>query len=511
MAKKYSKNLENFVKNWKRNSDLAFVSKLQKKFPNAEVFLVGGMVRDIALGRDSKDYDLVVRNVLGKKLMEYLASVGDVNLVGKKFGVYKFYPKGKKIERQKNKKKIEAIDIALPRTEKSLGSGKYRDFTIVSDYKLPIEKDLQRRDFTINAMALRLSSGVNAQKLGIVDPFLGLQDIEKKVIRTVGKPKDRFAEDYSRMLRAVRFACQLDFEIDAYTWKAVKSLMPKIVSKSNGVQIVPNEIIAKELVKAFEKNPLWALELFDKCGAIKILIPELLKMKKSPQPEEFHTEGDVWEHTKLVIDNLYSKKFQKEFSIRNPQSAISNELLWAALFHDVGKPYTLTMTDRVRNNGHDTKGAEIFSKVSRRLKLTNAGMDSSVAEKIIARHMIPTQAKQMKETTLEKIFFNAEFPGDELLMLIFADISATIPLSGKPDYSSYRIIKKRVELLRKKTKNKKTLPKELLDGNEIMKILGTTPGSLIGDVKQYLRELQLKGSVRSKNQATVLIRKKYKK
>jgi poly(A) polymerase len=524
---KYLKNLEKFLKVWDKNPNLEFIKKLQKQFPKAKIYLVGGMVRDLALGRQSIDYDFVVAGVPKKRLELALAKMGKVDLVGKTFGVYKFKPR--------NFKQAEAIDIALPRTEHAFGTGGYRDVKVKSDWRLPIEKDLERRDFTINAMALKLqitnykSQITNKFKIQnskpvLIDPHGGLADLKKQKIRAVGKPEERFKEDYSRMLRAIRLACQLNFDIEPKTWKAIKKSIKNLNKKSvdnldreirpknktpkkNKSWVVPREVIAKELVKAMAENPARALELLDKSGAIKVLMPELLKMKKCPQPKIFHSEGDVWQHTILALQKLSSLKFKKEF----PNQPISNEVIWGILFHDIAKPYTKTVTDRIRFNEHDIKGAKMFIKIAERLRLSSTGLNIEKVATIIKKHLLPTHSKvnAMKETTIEKYFFNEQFPGKDLLMLIYADILATIPPSGKPDFKSYKKLKKRILDLKKKAKIRRKqaeLPPELLDGYEIMKVLKIKPGPKIGKIKEQLREAQLEGEIKTKKEAREFIK-----
>ena len=218
MTKNQQKLLNNLAIKLRRNKAFAFLWQLQKKYPKAEVYLVGGAVRDALLGvAEIKDYDFVVRNVKAKELQKFLARLGKVNLVGKNFGVLKFAPKSVSTG------KLEAFDIALPRTERAIKkSGAHRDFKIYSSPTLSIEKDLQRRDFTINAMAFDL------QKKELIDLFNGVKDLQKKVIRTVGKADERFKEDLARVLRALRFSCQLGFKIEAKTWLSVKKLVKHV-------------------------------------------------------------------------------------------------------------------------------------------------------------------------------------------------------------------------------------------------------------------------------------------
>ena len=204
-AEQAKNNLRNFILK-KEDADFwQIVHTLTSIFPKAQIYLVGGMARDIALGKPSNDYDFVIKNIQPDILETQLKNNGDAELVGKTFGVFKWRPKGLKKE----------IDIALPRTDHALGTGGYKDVKIQSDPSLPIEKDLERRDFTINAIAVNLIDG------SIIDPFGGLADIEKNILKTVGSPEKRFQEDYSRLLRCLRFACQLNYEPEAKTKSAL--------------------------------------------------------------------------------------------------------------------------------------------------------------------------------------------------------------------------------------------------------------------------------------------------
>jgi poly(A) polymerase len=476
-------------------------TKLVRRFPAAEVFLVGGPVRDLLLGKEIKDYDLLVRNVPAKKLAAFLKTQGKVNLVGRSFGVYK-------LKLPATGYRLPAIDVALPRTEHSLHhTGGYRDFKVQSDYQLPLATDLSRRDFTINAMAYNLLTKK------IADPFSGLEDLDKKIIRAVGQPEKRFKEDYSRLLRAIRFAVQLNFQIEKQTWAALKKLTPKINQRQASEFTVPRETIAKELLKAFCSNPPRALELLNQSGLIKQLMPELLKMKGCDQPDNWHTEGDVWQHTVLCLKNLNSKKFQQQFS-----NQPSINLILGLLFHDLGKPYTIQTpakhgTDRIRFNEHDTIGAQKTKAICERLKLS-AYKDKAIdcdPEKVtwlVQRHMLTVHGKiaQMKNTTLEKYFFS-DRPGQDLLALIFVDALSTIPQKDAVYLDHYSELKARLQKLAKLQKiGKKILPRLILDGHEIMKILKIKPGPQIGQVMTLLREEQLKGKIKNKTQAKKFIK-----
>ncbi|MDO8435147.1 MAG: RNA nucleotidyltransferase, partial [bacterium] len=246
------------------------VVAVQRAASEGSVYLVGGVVRDLFLGRAVGDVDVVVAGVPLETLSERLEKVGRTDLVGKRFGVIKFtLPDG------------PTLDIALPRTEHALsGSGHRRDFAVDFDPNLPIERDLERRDFTVNAMAARLE---HDGSVALVDAFGGREDLERKRIRAVGDPGTRFGEDFSRMLRGIRFACELGFEIEPVTWRAIQEHMAHLEDKdASGDFIVPREVVAKELLRALLGNPPAAFDLFDTSGAFRVLIPELYAMQGCP-------------------------------------------------------------------------------------------------------------------------------------------------------------------------------------------------------------------------------------
>lgn len=512
-----------------KEKNFVFFKELREKFPKAEVYLVGGAVRDLFLNRPTKDYDFVVRKVKAKDLEEFLADKGTVNLVGQTFGVFKFIPRGElgaSSSEAREMTKGAEIDIALPRKDFSLGTGGYRDVEIQSEPDLNIEQDLGRRDFTINAMAVKLFNGARPK---IVDPFKGRKDLKNKVIRAVGSPNDRFKEDYSRMLRALRFACQFDFDIEDKTWKAIKNKIkglneisrklelasrgrvaePEIIER----RVVPYEIIAKEFLKSFYADPVQAFDLYDQSGAFEQIMPEILKMKACPQPEQFHTEGDVWEHTRLVLEKLYSNEFKQHFK----DEPHSKELVIAALFHDIGKPPTLQTpekhgVDRIRADEHDKVGAKIVKKICTRLKLSSpaeAGIDTEKVIWLVQHHQLLAHGKgvKLRPRTIERYFFNPQNPGKDHLKLSFADISATIPPSGRPDFRQYNAVLDQIKEFKKLSPSKKELPQSLLNGDEIMKEFNLKPGRKIGKLKRLVREEQLQQRIKTKDQAIKFLKK----
>ncbi|MBI2474949.1 CCA tRNA nucleotidyltransferase [Candidatus Uhrbacteria bacterium] len=306
---------EEMIQICKSHSALFFVEEFLNDFPNAELFLVGGAVRDILLKRRTKkmDFDFVIRLLEKEKIEEWFESRGKLDFVGKTFGVYKFMPVGH------SHADNPFVDIALPRTEKSSleSCGGYKEFDVQSDAKLPIKKDLSRRDFTINAMAVDMRTGE------LHDPFKGIKDIEQRLIRAVGKPSDRFKEDLSRMLRGVRFASELNFEIEEKTARAIQKqithinytkekLSPEPVEGSKFEYIVPRETIGSELAKTFTKNPSNALKHLKSTGVLDMFFETDATLLK---PIQSLTENQITLVVTLLLRNLEQKDIAKKLAL----------------------------------------------------------------------------------------------------------------------------------------------------------------------------------------------------
>lgn len=525
LTKTQKNNLNKFVNQAKQAGFLNWIKKLTKEFPKAKIYLVGGAVRDTLLNIPTKDYDFVITGISIKKLEKFLETLGWVDLVGKNFGVFKFVPKGQK-------GKIEPLDIALPRTEHSIQNlGIYKDFKIQSDHKLPIEEDLKRRDFTINAMALDLTY----DDLTIIDEFGGLDDLKNKIIRTVGKPKDRFQEDYSRMLRAIRFSCQLNFNIEDDTKKYIKKLIKNLNNKKNDEFIIPREILAKEFIKSLLENPLRAFDLFDELKVFDILIPEMKKMKGCKQPENYHSEGDVWQHTRLCMEmldsDLYKNQFKKPITNNKEQDLYDSEVVLATLLHDIDKPTCSIWVEKkgikkLQFYNHDVEGGKTAENICQRLKLSapdKIGADCKNINWIIARHMLLIEGKidKMRQTKVEKYLMSDRYPGENLLKVTYIDAISTIPEKRKfpkkkadlKDWISLKgfiIALKRIKEIQKLSKDKKPVPKRLINGNEVIKTLKIKSGKKVGTILDKVRDEQLNKKILNKKQAIEYIKKKFK-
>jgi tRNA nucleotidyltransferase/poly(A) polymerase len=476
---------------------LAFVPKMRQMFPDAEWYLVGGAVRDLLIGRRArKDFDLVVRRVSLEDLSRGLSKLGRVDLVGRTFGVLKFVPEGHEDE--------AAVDIAWPRTERAGMSGGYRDFSVYADPELPLDQDLSRRDFTMNAIALDLQDG------RIIDPYDGWGDIGRKLVRAVGKPSERFAEDYSRMLRAVRFACQLGFTVDGATWEGIKANAGRIDDLRGQERVVPYETVAKELTKAMAAAPRSCADLLESCGLLYRLMPELEPMASCEQPKNFHSEGDVWTHTKLALSALSSPAFAELF----PGESFGIETAFAVLYHDVAKPLTRERhpDGSITFYGHAERGARIVKHAADRLRLPSVAGYRIVPDRLawlVKMHLVPNvlDMDAIKKTTLHKHFIADRDAGRALLHLAFADASATVHEDGTIDLSGLKRTIAVIADLEKSLSEGAAKPKWLMSGDDVMENLGISPGREVGELLAELHEAQLRGQFHSIDEAKDLLKK----
>lgn len=463
-----------------------FLSEAKQHFPHAEFFIVGGAVRDAFLGHEVKDVDIVSRGVPMNDLILFLETMGEVNVVGKQFGVIKFTPH----------KTSHAIDIALPRTEQALGSGKYRDFSVSFDHELPIMDDLSRRDFTINAMAWN----VNTREF--IDPHNGAGDIARKIIRTVGIPNDRFREDFSRILRALRFACTLGFDIEDETWRSIKQNAECV-----GEEKVPAEVSARELLRAVRGDGKTAITLFADSGALFVLVPELRTLSSCTQSPEWHSEGDVWTHTLLAIEALHSDAFTRFFPSETPNVVAT----LGVLFHDIAKPLTRKEEEdgRVTFYNHSDEGARMALRIAERQKFASVGDNPVLPEQLsflVKMHLFPNQVNlgEVKKTTLAKHFLRDENLGRALLHIAFADAMGSKRSDGAKDISTLEKLCE--ELKELKHKHEKTLS-ALLSGEEVMSILGIKEGPKVGKVLEELNEERLSGKITTESEAREWLKK----
>ncbi len=331
------------------------------------VYLVGGAVRDRLLGREVKDLDLLVTGLSAERLAEILSRFGKVHAVGRSFGVLKLRtdarlgPGGAAGE----------VDVALPRREVSTGAG-HRDFEVDFDPRIPVEEDLGRRDFTVNAMAAEVL-GDDLEPARIVDPWGGREDLAARRLRMVFS--ETFREDPLRLLRAVQFSARFGLEVE-------KKTLERMTRDASLVRTVSPERIAAELGKLMSApKPSVGFRLMERTGILQPILPEVSAMAGVEQPLPFH-DADVLGHTLKSLDAA-----RGDAEIEEPGHP---DLMWAVLLHDAGKPEARAFSEkkgRVTFYGHARIGRRLALGLARRLKLSTAGADPGRVARLVERHM----------------------------------------------------------------------------------------------------------------------------
>lgn len=414
-----------------------------------DVYEVGGSVRDQLLasgqGRDTvvKDRDYLTCRISIDRLQELLRPHGAVNLVGRFFGVIKFTPHGES----------QIFDLSLPRLEKSYGVG-HTDFHVDFDPDLPIEKDLGRRDFTINAMALDLRTGT------LIDVYDGQGDLRSRTLRMVFP--SAFIEDPLRMLRGIQFAARFGLEIEPATYKAMEK-------SAHLIESVSAERIAEELNKLLElaAKPSRGFVLMQELGLLKRVLPELEATVGIDQPGPFH-KWPVFEHTLQCVD----------------ASPPRLNVRWACLLHDINKPQCKRVEgDRATFYGHDKMGAATAKKVLQRLRYSNDFVEEVVT--LVDKHMFTTQVtdKGMRRL-VRKVGTTLIY---DLLDLRRADVQAQGKGGGVEDVDELQA-RITAEIEKKSPFGLKDLA---VTGNDLINELDIPPGPRIGQILHALLETVL--------------------
>jgi poly(A) polymerase len=414
-------------------------------------YFAGGCVRDMVRGLTPKDYDVVTdaRPEAVQTLFPRTFAVGA------HFGVIIVLEKGFQFE------------VATFRSDDAYIDGRHPSAVHFSSP----EEDAQRRDFTINGMFY----DPVAEK--VIDLVGGCADIDAKLVRAIGDPARRFAEDRLRMLRAVRFATVLDYQIDKNTWDA-------LVANASSINQISAERIRDELMRIFQSpNRVRGWDLLDGSGLMRAILPELDAMKGVLQPEQFHPEGDVFVHTQLMLQMLPAE--------------VSVSLVFAVLFHDVAKPVTATVdkTGRIRFNEHDRIGAEMTEAIMRRLRFSGAEIEATV--EMVRQHMVFKDAPNMRVAKLKRFMARSTF--DEELELHRVDCE-----------SSHRMLDNYEFLLRKREEfaNEPILPPPLVRGDDLI-ALGLKPGPKFGEILEAVETRQLEGTLRTREEALEWVKREY--
>ncbi len=419
-----------------------------------QALLVGGCVRDILLNREPADYDVTTDAAPERVLQLFPGSVG----VGAQFGVVLVPREACKVE------------VATFRSDVGYSDGRHPDRVVYS--KTP-QEDVARRDFTINGLLMRHDTGE------VLDYVGGQQDLQAALIRAIGDPERRFSEDKLRLLRGIRFAARFDYSIESASFVAIRELASEI-------HVVSAERIREELTKLLTEGAARrGFELLDDSGLLPELLPEISAMKGVPQPPEYHPEGDVWIHTRLMLAGL-------------PAGA-SPTFAWGVLLHDVGKPPTFRPAsvtgDRIRFDGHVEVGVKMATAICQRLRFSNE--DTAQILALIANHMKFKDVAQMRKSTLKRFVRLPAF--SEHMELHRLDCTAS---HGRLEvYESLKI-------LLAETPAEQFRPSRLLTGVDLQD-MGYVPGPRFQEMLTALEDAQLEGILQTKEQAIQFIKNRY--
>lgn len=440
-----------------------------------EIYFVGGTIRDVFLGIPHKDFDLVIRGLSQEELTKILKKEGQVNQVGKSFGVMKFHP---------HEATDFEFDIALPRLEKSTGTG-HRDFDVQFDHTLSIDEDLGRRDFTINAMAYHLKTG------GLIDPFNGKRDLDSKILRQVF---DRsFEEDPLRLLRAVQFSARFELKVEPTTLTAMQTHAPLI-------KTVSKERIIEEIRKLFfARRPSRGFDLMRQTGLLDLVFPFVTKMIGVLQP--LKKNEDVYQHTMKVID---AGRTSVEM-----ENAGDMEIMFSCLFHDAGKPHTVgydPVKQRTTFYGHQNISKKIARRWLNDFKATTIGLNVDQVLNLVENHMFETKSFYTDRAIRR---FVAKVGEDSIYKLI--DLRIADKKGGRYPESMKGILKLRARIREEISKKPPFSPKDLaVNGHDIIS-LGFQRGPIIGTIQKFLVEKVLdEPEWNEKEKLMALIRENFK-
>jgi tRNA nucleotidyltransferase/poly(A) polymerase len=434
-----------------RTGAIEIASELRSR--SFQAWLVGGCVRDLLLGREPIDYDIAT----DARPEELLRLFPRAQQVGAQFGVVL----------------VDDVEVATLRSDHAYVDGRHPErVTFETDPK----QDVLRRDFTMNALLLDpsvLNSSFSSSSLysQVVDYVGGLADLRAGIIRAIGDPEQRFEEDHLRMLRAVRFAARFGFHIEAVTWAAIQKLHTKIVR-------VSPERVRDELVMILtEGGARRGFELLDASGLLRDILPEVAAMQGVAQPPEFHPEGDVWTHTLIMLEGL-----------QRP----SPTLALGVLLHDVGKPGTFRMAERIRFDGHVELGERMAREILNRLRFSNAEIDQVIA--LIANHMRFSHVHQMRESTLKRMLRMNRF--EEHLELHRLDCASSHGHLENYEFAKTKFDQSAPEELR---------PARLVTGDDLI-AAGYAPGPDFSRMLEVAEDAQLEARIQNKQEGLELVR-----
>ncbi len=414
-------------------------------------FFAGGCVRDLLRGEVPKDIDIAT-DARPEAVQKIFART---YAVGAHFGV------------------IVVLEHALHFEVATFRSdGAYLDGRRPTEVHFATAgEDAARRDFTINGMFF----DPEAEK--VIDFVGGRADLEARLIRAIGDPTQRFVEDRLRMLRAVRFATTLGFEIEPGTWAALQEHAASIGE-------ISAERIREELVRIFlSPHRARGWDLLDESGLMHAVLPELEAMKGCEQPLQFHPEGDVFKHTRIMLQLL-------------PEN-VSLPLVLSVLFHDIGKPPTASVDEngRIRFNGHDRVGAEMTEALMQRLRFSRAEIDATI--EAVRQHMVFKDVPKMRVAKLKRFMARPTF--DDELELHRVDC-----VSSHGMLDNYEFLRRK----REEFANAPIIPPPFVRGDDLLR-LGLRPGPMIGNILEAVETRQLEGAFRDRDDALAWVKQEY--
>jgi putative nucleotidyltransferase with HDIG domain len=433
-----------------------------------EAWFAGGCVRDLLLGRAPEDFD-VATSAHPEVVLEMFPKTF---AVGAHFGVVLVADEHEDEDGgEKSGAREFVTEVATFRNDGAYTDGRHPDSVRFSE---SAEEDVKRRDFTINGMLLDPLKLRDSGDIGsaVLDFVGGHADLQAGLVRAIGDPRLRFAEDKLRMLRAVRFAARFSFAIEERTMAAIQS-------SAGEIQQVSRERVRDELTRMLtEGHARRAFELLDATGLLQQVLPEVAKMRGVEQPPEYHPEGDVWIHTLLLLEKL-------------PPDA-SPALAWGTLLHDVGKPATFRRApERIRFDGHVEVGVRIAEEILRRLRFSLEETAQIVA--LIENHMRFGDVHRMKESTLKRFFRLPKF--EEHLALHRMDV-----LSSFGNLDNYEFAKGKYETL----PEEQVRPQLFVTGRDLIEA-GYRPGPLFKEMLALAEDAQLEGRIHSREEGLRLV------